>query len=41
MFQGIKGSNDLKHKAEIKKYLKGIQVIFNKKAYTNKENLKQ
>ena len=41
MFQGIKGSNDLRHKVEMKRYSKGIQVIFNKKAYTNRENLKQ
>jgi hypothetical protein len=41
MFRGIKGSGDSRRKAEMKKYPKGIQVIFNKKAYANGENLKQ
>jgi hypothetical protein len=39
MFQGaVKG--DYRRKAEAKLYAKGVTVIFNPKAYANRENLK-
>jgi hypothetical protein len=41
MFYSKEGLSDAQRKAEFKKYPKGIYVIFNKKAYTNGENLKQ
>jgi hypothetical protein len=41
MFRGTEGTGDSRRKAEMKKYPKGINVIFNKKAYANGENLKQ
>jgi hypothetical protein len=39
--EGTKAANKAARKAEAAKYPKGIYVIFNPKAYANKENLKQ
>ena len=41
MFRGKQGPGDVGARQEIKKYPKGIHVIFNEKAYANGENLKQ
>jgi hypothetical protein len=44
MFRGSKGTtaaNTTVCRAKAVKYPKGIYVIFNKKAYANKENFKQ
>jgi hypothetical protein len=41
MFCGKEGPGNTRRKAEFKKYPKSIYIIFNKKAYTNSENLKQ
>ena len=41
MFRGKEYSNTKARYEELSKYLKGLHIIFNKKAYTNRENLKQ
>jgi hypothetical protein len=41
MFKGLLGTSDVRRRREIKRYLKGIRVIFNNNAYANKDNLKQ
>jgi hypothetical protein len=41
MFRGQEGPGNSARKAEMAKYPKGIHVIFNLKAYANRENLKQ
>ena len=40
MFRGAI-AGDARRKAEAKRYVKGVAVIFNPKAYANRENLKQ
>jgi hypothetical protein len=40
MFYRKEGLRDACWKAEFKRYAKGVHVIFNEKAYANKENLK-
>ena len=41
MFRGKEYSNIKAYYKELSKYPKGLYIIFNKKAYTNRENLKQ
>jgi hypothetical protein len=41
MFKGLLGISNVRHRQEIKRYSKGICVIFNNNAYVNKDNLKQ
>jgi hypothetical protein len=41
MFKGLLGTGNVRHRQEIKRYSKGIRVIFNNNAYANKNNLKQ
>jgi hypothetical protein len=41
MFKGLLGTNNIRYRQEIKRYLKGICVIFNNNAYVNKDNFKQ
>jgi hypothetical protein len=41
MFKGLLGTDNVRRRQEIKRYLKGICVIFNNNAYANKDNLKQ
>jgi hypothetical protein len=39
--KGLLGTGDVRRKQEIKRYPKGIYVIFNNNVYINKDNLKQ
>jgi hypothetical protein len=41
MFRGKPGRGDKRRQDKAKKYAKGVYVIFNKKAYANRDNLKQ
>jgi hypothetical protein len=41
MFKGLLGTGDVRRRREMKRYPKGICVIFNDNAYVNKDNLKQ
>ena len=41
MFRGSKSPSDTRHKTEMRRYPKGIHMIFNPKAYANEKNLKQ
>jgi hypothetical protein len=41
MFKGSSGTGNVRRRREIKRYPKGIRVIFNDNAYANKDNLKQ
>ena len=41
MFKGQEGLNTAARRAELVQFPKGIHVIYNKKAYVNRENLKQ
>jgi hypothetical protein len=41
MFKGLSGTGDVRRRREMKRYPKGIRVIFNDNAYANGDNLKQ
>jgi hypothetical protein len=41
MFKGLLDTSDVRRRQKIKRYPKGIRVIFNNNAYINKDNLKQ
>jgi hypothetical protein len=41
MFKGLLGTSNVKRRQEMKRYPKGICVIFNNNAYANRNNLKQ
>jgi hypothetical protein len=41
MFKGLLGTGDVRRRREMKRYPKGIRVIFNNNAYVNRDNLKQ
>ena len=41
MFKGQEGLNTAVRRAKVARFPKGFYVIYNKKAYANRENLKQ
>ena len=41
MFKGKEVLNTVAYRAELIRFPKGIHIIYNKKVYTNRENLKQ